>query len=70
MNWNRKYALFLRTFGLWFVALFLIDTAFTLWIWNEPYSLTRTLGYNLFLALVFALLDSFFDPFKRRARKG
>lgn len=70
MNRNCGVSRFLSIVVLWFVVLFAIDTAFTLWIWNEPYSLTRTLGYNLFLALVFALLDSFFDPFKRRARKG
>ena len=70
MNWNCKYTLFLRNFGLWFVSLFLVDTAFTLWIWNEPYSLTRTLDYNLFLALVLVVLDSYFDPFKRRERNG
>ncbi len=68
MNCNRKWPLFLRNAAWWFVVLFLVDTAFTIWIWKEPYSLTRTLEYNLFLALVFAVLDCFFDPFERRNR--
>ncbi|WP_417014264.1 hypothetical protein [Alistipes sp.] len=52
----------------WFVGLFTFDTACTLWLWHEPYSLTRTLGYSLFVAWVFALLDHFFNPFARRRR--
>lgn len=61
--------LFPRFFGiaaLWFVALFVIDTAFTLWVWKEPYLLEQTVVKNLLLALVFALLDHFFAPFARR----
>ena len=48
---------------MWFVGLFVIDTACTLWLWREPYSPVRTLGYSLVVALVFALLDHLFDPF-------
>ena len=51
--------------GLVFVGLFVIDTACTLWLWREPYSPVRTLGYSLVVALVFALLDHLFDPFAR-----
>ena len=56
--------------SMWFVALFMIDTACTLWLWHEPYSLLRTLGYSLFVAWVFALLDHFFAPFARRRRNS
>ena len=48
---------------MWFVGLFVIDTACTLWLWREPYSPVRTLGYSLVVAWVFALLDHLFDPF-------
>ena len=41
----------------------MIDTACTLWLWREPYSPVRTLGYSLVVAWVFALLDHLFDPF-------
>ena len=47
---------------MWFVGLFVIDTACTLWLWREPYSPVRTLGCSLVVALVFALLDHLFDP--------
>jgi len=50
---------------MWFVGLFVIDNACTLWLWREPYSPVRTLGYSLVVALVFALLDHLFDPFAR-----
>ena len=50
---------------MWFVGLFVIDTACTLWLWREPYSPVRTRGYSLVVALVFALLDHLFDPFAR-----
>ncbi len=53
---------------MWSVALFMIDTACTIWLWHEPYSPERTLGYSLFVALVFALLDHLFDPFAGRSR--
>ena len=53
----------------WFVGLFVIDTACTLWLWHEPYSPVRTVGYSLFVALVFALLDHLFDPFAQSRRK-
>ncbi len=53
----------------WFVALFMTDTACTLWLWHESYSPVRTLGYSLFIALVFALLDHLFDPFAQSRRK-
>ena len=47
---------------MWFVGLFVIDTACTLWLWREPYSPVRTLGCSLVVALVFALLDHLFAP--------
>lgn len=53
---------------MWFVGLFVIDTACTLWLWREPYSPVRTLGYSLVVASIFALLDYLFDPFVRGRR--
>ncbi|HJG09318.1 MULTISPECIES: hypothetical protein [Alistipes] len=47
---------------MWFVGLFVIDTACTLWLWREPYSPVRMLGCSLVVALVFALLDHLFAP--------
>ena len=47
---------------MWFVGLFVIDTACTLWLWREPYSPVRRLGCSLVVALVFALLDHLFAP--------
>lgn len=64
---NRISRLLLKVL-MWFVTLFTIDTACTLWLWHEPYSLLRTLGYSLFVAWVFALLDHFFNPFAGRSR--
>ena len=66
----RKYRglRFLYVAVLWFVSLFMIDTAFTFWIWHEPYSLPQTLWSSLLLAAGFALLDWFFDPFGRKKR--
>ena len=52
----------------WFVALFMIDTACTIWLWHEPYSPVRTLGYSLFVAFVFVLPDHLFDLFAGRSR--
>ena len=48
---------------MWFVGLFVIDTACTRWRWRDPYSPVRTLGYSLVVAWVFALLYHLFDPF-------
>ena len=48
---------------MWFVGLFVIDTACTLWLWREPYSPVLTLGYSLVVAWVFALLEQLFDHF-------
>ena len=61
MNHNGSISRFLVRALMWFV----IDTACTLWLWREPYSPVRTLGYSLVVALVFALLDHLFDPFAR-----
>ena len=47
---------------MWFVGLFVFDTACTLWLWREPYSPVRMLGCSLVVALVFALLDHLFAP--------
>jgi len=66
---NRISRLLLKV-SMWFVALFAIDTVCTLWLWHEPYSLTRAVGYSFFVALVFALLDHFFAPFARRRRNS
>jgi len=70
MNQNSRPARFLGLAALMFVSLFAIDTAFTLWVSKEPYSLGRTVGYNLLLALVFALMDWVHDPFGRNKRRG
>ncbi|WP_454904001.1 hypothetical protein [Alistipes communis] len=55
---------------MWFVGLFVIDTACTLWLWREPYSPVRMLGCSLVVALVFALLDHLFAPPFARSRKN
>ncbi len=70
MNRNGSIFRFLVRALFWFFGLFMIDTACTLWLWHEPYSLVRTLGYSLFVALVFALLDHLFDPFARGRRNS
>ena len=70
MNRNGSISRFLVKVLFWFVGLFMIDTACTLWLWHEPYSPVRTLGYSLFVAVVFALLDHLFDPFARGRRNS
>ena len=55
---------------MWFVGLFVIDTACTLWLWREPHSPVRMLGCSLVVALVFALLDHLFAPPFARSRKN
>lgn len=70
MTRNDRFPRFLVKTLLWFVSLFTIDTACTLWLWHEPYLLGRTVGCNFFVALVFALLDHYFDPFARGKRNS
>ncbi len=65
---QKRFPRFLMRTLFWFVGLFTFDTACKLWLWPEPYSLVRTVGYSFFVALVFALLDHFFDPFAGRSR--
>ena len=47
---------------MWFVGLFVIDTACTLWLWRVLCSQVWMLWCSLVVALVFALLDHLFAP--------